>query len=524
MNQPEATPPSRIGEIEVDRAACLDSDLSAEYLEHHRLMPLEVRDGCLRVVSWASDLDESAVSELEVRLGGEAQLLLADEDLVRSGIRRVYGSQARTAEQLIEDLGTEVLGPPSATADGLAIDDLMAQVNQAPVVRLVHLLISEALQLGASDIHIEESSAGLTGRYRVDGVLRTIPPVPSHLASAVVSRLKVMARLDIAERRQPQDGRLRLRLRDRMVDARVSTLPLLNGEGVVIRLLESADDLPELARLGMPESILSGFLNAVRRPSGMVLVTGPTGSGKTTTLYAALATIQTGREKIITVEDPVEYELAGVAQVPVNAKVGLTFAKALRSILRQDPDVVLVGEIRDRETAEIAIHAALTGHLVLSTLHTNDAPSAIVRLQDLGIPRFLIASTVTAVLGQRLVRKRCKCRGSEGSTASSVNCGRCGGQGYCGRTGVFELFEIAPEVREQLEAGGSVDTLRSVGEVHGFRPLRNHAEELLAGRETDEIELARIFGEQWPGLTRRAGRSSSGENLSMRGPCPNAPS
>src|SRR5690606_38799608 len=309
-----------------------------------------------------------------------------------------------------------------------------------------------------SDVHLEAVPGGLEVRYRVDGVLLKAPSPPPGLAAAVVSRLKVMAEMDVAERRRPQDGRVRLRLEDRRVDVRVSTLPTLYGESAVLRLLEAAGRRLSLAELGMGEDTRAEVEALLGRPHGMLLVTGPTGSGKTTTLYAALDRLRTGREKIVTVEDPIEYALAGVAQVPVNRKAGVTFASALRSILRQDPDVLLVGEMRDPETAEICIQAALTGHLVLSTLHTNDAPGALIRLQDLGTEPYLVASTVEAVLAQRLVRTVCtECAEEEVLAPAAAEemaragfpiervvrgrgCDHCRWTGFRGRTGIYELL------------------------------------------------------------------------------------
>ena len=327
----------------------------------------------------------------------------AEHDL-RTAIRRVYAPEAATAEGLIAGMTGDMR---AVDVDEIPLDDLLHLANEAPVVRLVNLLLIEALDARASDVHLEGYQDGLRVRYRVDGVLQNAPSPPPHLTAAIISRLKIMAELDIAERRLPQDGRIRLRLQNRQVDVRVSTVPTLRGESVVLRLLDKERGRISLTELGMAADTLELFTEVVSRPHGIVLVTGPTGSGKTTTLYAAVEMIRTGREKILTVEDPVEYELAGVPQVPVNEKVGMTFAGALRALLRQDPDIILVGEIRDAETAQIATQAALTGHLVLSTLHTNDSPTALTRLLDLDVAAYLVASTVDAVLAQRLVRVIC---------------------------------------------------------------------------------------------------------------------
>jgi general secretion pathway protein E len=347
-------------------------------------------------------------------------------------------------------------------------------------------------------------------RYRIDGVLQDAPAPPHRLAAAVVSRLKIMAELDIAERRVPQDGRIRLRLRDRQIDVRVATLPTLHGESVVLRLLDKERGRIGLEELGMAPDTAAAFVAAISKPHGIVLSTGPTGSGQTTTLYAAVDEIRTGREKIITVEDPVEYELSGVPQVPVNEKVGLTFARALRALLRQDPDIMLVGEIRDHETAEIATHASLTGHLVLSTLHTNDAATALTRLVDLGIEPYLVASTVEAVLAQRLVRRICdSCRVEatitpEQRTALRITpadiptawmgagCPACRNSGYRGRTGIYELLVMDEEIRTVLHTDASAGRLAQLGIAKGMRLLRDDGLRLVKAGVTTIEEILRV--------------------------------
>jgi general secretion pathway protein E len=344
----------------------------------------------------------------------------------------------------------------------------------------------------------------------VDGVLQEAPVPPRRLAAAVVSRLKIMAELDIAERRVPQDGRIRLRMRDRQVDVRVATLPTLHGESVVLRLLDKERGRIALEDLGMAADTLTRFVSVVARPHGIVLSTGPTGSGKTTTLYAAVDRIRTGREKIITVEDPVEYELSGVPQVPVNEKVGLTFGSALRALLRQDPDIMLVGEIRDQETADIATHAALTGHLVLSTLHTNDAATALTRLVDLGIEPYLVASTVEAVLAQRLVRRICEscrrpvvltpeqnsalqvARGETLEAWAGEGCSMCRGTGYRGRTGIYELLVMDEDLRTALHQDVSAGRLTRLGVDKGMRLLREDGVRLMRAGITSAEEVLRV--------------------------------
>jgi general secretion pathway protein E len=466
-------------------AVRLSADLSASYLEQNAVMPLKVESGRLLVATWHDEPDEQALDDLSLIGGAPVELVRLPEAEVRHAIQRVYGGEAGSAEALIARFAGD--GDVPGDRD-IPLDDLVNLANEAPVVRLVNLLLLEALNARASDVHIEGYVGSLRVRYRVDGVLRDAPSPPAHLMPAVISRLKIMAELDIAERRLPQDGRIRLRLQDRPVDVRVSTLPTLHGESVVLRLLDGESGRAALDQLGMAGDTLGLFTRAIVRPHGIVLATGPTGSGKTTTLYAAVDRIRTGREKILTVEDPVEYQLAGVPQVPVNAQVGVTFATALRALLRQDPDVLLVGEIRDPETAEIATQAALTGHLVLSTLHTNDAPSALTRLLDLGVAPYLVASTVEAVLAQRLVRTVCSecARDIDVAHAGSlpdgvstlprterrgIGCDACLGSGYRGRTGIYEVLVLDEELRAEVMRQRGSGELRRLAIEHGMRTL-----------------------------------------------------
>ncbi|HEU0054247.1 MAG TPA: GspE/PulE family protein [Longimicrobium sp.] len=482
----------------------LGDALTQEYLEEHRLLPLSREDGRL-VVAHAGRPDPQAVAELEVLFDAPVELRLVAEADLLEGLRRAFA--APTAAGMIANLQAV----SDYAADGEAVaHDLEEMANQAPVVRLVNLLLAEAVEAGASDVHLESEGRGMRVRYRLDGVLQDAPSPPSHLRAAVVSRLKIMAELDIAERRLPQDGRVRLRTADRELDVRVSTLPTLHGESVVLRLLDIEGQRIELEGLGMAEDTLASLLTFAARPHGVLLCTGPTGSGKTTTLYALVDRIRTGREKIVSVEDPVEYELPGVAQVPVNAKVGLTFARALRAILRQDPDVLLVGEMRDPETAEICIQAALTGHLVLSTLHTNDAPGALTRLVDLNVPDYLVASTVEGVLAQRLVRKLCpQCAEAESPDAATARemaaagfpatrvyrgrgCPNCRGTGYRGRTGIHELVMVDEALRAELLRRPDAEALRKVALQRGMRPLRADGwRQVRAGVTTPE-EVLRV--------------------------------
>ncbi|MGH7519533.1 MAG: GspE/PulE family protein [Gemmatimonadales bacterium] len=478
--------------IDLDVVERLSEHLRPTYLEYYGLLPIERTSACVRLASWHEEPDVQALDDLRLLLGAELEVVRAPEEQLRAGIRRVYGAGPLTAEGVIAGFGQ---GAQVRPIDELALDDLVSLANEAPVIKLVNLLLLEALEARASDVHIEGYADKLRVRYRIDGVLQDAPSPPSHLMPAVISRLKIMADLDIAERRVPQDGRIRLRLQDRPVDVRVATLPTLHGESVVLRLLDKDETRTSLEDLGMAEDMLEAFLRVIARPHGIVLATGPTGSGKTTTLYAAVDRIRTGREKILTVEDPVEYELPGVPQVPVNEKVGVTFATALRALLRQDPDVMLVGEIRDPETAEIATHAALTGHLVLSTLHTNDAASALTRLVDLGVAPYLVASTVQAVLAQRLVRTLCvDCR-QPAPMHGAKGCSSCRGSGFRGRMGIYELLIMDADLQAAVMAARPAAALRQIALGGGMRSLRQDGERQVALGRTTPAEVLRVCQE-----------------------------
>ena len=482
-----------ITNLDLSSIVRLSERLTPDYLEFHAVLPLRVDAGRVDVATWMPDVDPQVVDDLRFVFDADVNVVIGPEAELRATIRRLYGDDSITAQGLIAGLGAE---PAETTRrPDVALDDLVHLANEAPVVRLVNLLLLEALEARASDVHLEGYTDELRVRYRIDGVLQDGPAPPTHLAAAIVSRLKIMADLDVAERRVPQDGRIRLRLQDRTVDVRVSTVPVLHGESIVLRLLDKDRGRVRLDGLGMAEDTRREFEAIIRRPHGIVLATGPTGSGKTTTLYAAVDHIRTGREKILTVEDPVEYELTGVPQVPVRETVGLTFATALRSLLRQDPDVLLVGEIRDHETAEIATHAALTGHLVLSTLHTNDAPGALIRLIDLGVAPFLVASTVEAVLAQRLVRVICQsCRVSSDADGSyrGNGCDDCRGTGYRGRTGIYELLIMNDEIRAELPRVRDVNELCVLAEQAGMQTLAQDGLRLVRHGVTTTDEVRRV--------------------------------
>ncbi len=452
------------------------------------MLPLECTDAVLRVAV-CGEPNADALEDLRQSYGRELELQPVTAEVLADAIRRSFGAGESVVE-LVRDLTTAFAVP-----DGVdqSLTDVRALANQAPVIRFVNLLIREAHQATASDIHLEATRDGLRVRLRIDGVLSELPSPPRSLQLAVVSRIKLLAELDIAERRVPLDGRIRVRLEERELDMRVSTVPTLYGESVVLRLLDRGGRPVSLEELGMPPGLLDSFRRLAERPHGIVLVSGPTGSGKTTTLYAALGLRHPAAEKIITVEDPVEYHLAGITQVPVHAAAGMTFAAALRSLLRQDPDVLMVGEMRDAETAGIAIQAAMTGHLVLSTVHTNDAVSAIARLVDLKVEPYMIAGSIEGVLAQRLVRRTCPdCRSKYHPDPALVSflagrpvgkvamerglgCNRCRHTGFRGRVGIFELLVMTDELRQQLLGTIDVVAMRQVARDQGLVGLREDA-------------------------------------------------
>ena len=376
-----------------------------------------------------------------------------------------------------------------------AIEDLLETADDAPIIRMLNALLTQAARDGASDIHIEPYERHSSVRFRVDGTLREVVKPNRALHAALISRLKIMAELDISEKRMPQDGRISLRIGTRAVDVRVSTLPSAHGERAVLRLLDKSESKLNLEAVGMQGEVLAQLQKLIAQPHGIILVTGPTGSGKTTTLYAALSRLDAAGSNIMTVEDPIEYELSGIGQTQVNAKIDLTFAKALRAILRQDPDVIMIGEIRDFETAQIAIQASLTGHLVLATLHTNDAASAVTRLTDMGIEPFLLSSSLLGVLAQRLVRKlcvHCKLVDAENASFHPVGCSHCGHTGYQGRTGVFELLVTNDAIRAQIHQKTSEAEIRIAALQSGMSLMRDDGERLVQSGVTSREELVRV--------------------------------
>jgi general secretion pathway protein E len=459
-------------------------NLSPKYLRQYTVCPVNLEGGVLTVAT-AEPLNPVIVDDLRQATGLDVRLVVSSPEAILEAIDRTYEGVNTPLQRIVEGMEDE------RALDGEEdVNHLRDMAFEAPVIRLVNLLVENAIAAEASDIHIEPFEDTLRVRYRLDGILFDQESPPRRLRDAVTSRIKLMAEMNIAERRLPQDGRIRVSLQGRRVDIRVSTIPTVHGESIVMRLLDRQSVFLPLERLGFAAETLAHFENLINRPHGVFLVTGPTGSGKTTTLYGALDKINSPDRKIITIEDPVEYQLKGINQIPVKPKIGLTFANGLRHIVRQDPDVILVGEIRDLETVEIAIQASLTGHLVFSTLHTNDAPGAIPRLQDMGAEPYLIASVLEGVLAQRLVRRVCPaCRVLDtppladlqalGVTASpdlrlsrGKGCEECRGTGYRGRTGIYELFPITEDVRSLILRRASSREIRRQAIQEGMVTLR----------------------------------------------------
>jgi general secretion pathway protein E len=459
----------------------LAAELPARFMEQHALVPLHVDDDGVVVVAAARPVDPTVTDTLRRRFGRAVRLVEAPLNDVQAALLAA-GREA-------------TVSAPVTTGDTPGLGDLRAQADDAPVVQLVNAAIADALRRGASDLHIESAADGLRVRLREDGVLRDLARYPVTLAAGALSRVKLLAGLDIAERRLPQDGRARVRHGGRDVDVRVATLPGLHGESAVLRVLDhGGGQARTLDALGMPAELAGRLAAVLRRTSGLVLATGPTGSGKTTTLYAALSHLNTAGVKLVSVEDPVEYELPGVTQVPVHRKAGLGFAQALRAILRHDPDIVMVGEMRDRETAEVAVQAALTGHLVFSTLHTNDAASGVTRLVDMGIEPYLVAATVQAIIAQRLVRLLCDAcaRPAPDGSREPVGCNACRGSGYRGRAGLYELLVPDEAFRRAVVARDSLATLRQVAQASGTRSLAAAGLAMVQSGQTSRAEVLRV--------------------------------
>ena len=478
-----------------------DQDLSSEVISAlpataarmHQCVPVAVFDGTVRV-ALADPLNPSTVDELAYVTGREIQLVVADPASIEKAINKHYGNESESVSDVLKALGSDadIAKEVAEATAGDGVMDLEDLANEAPIIKFVNLVLYQAVMDRASDIHFEPFEDEFKIRYRVDGALYEMTPPPKHLSLPVTSRIKVMANLDIAERRLPQDGRISLTMAGRQIDMRVSTLPTQFGESVVLRVLDRSAVNMDLEHLGFPDFIQHYMAETIQQPNGIVIVTGPTGCGKTTTLYSFLRRLNTIDSKLLTAEDPVEYDVEGIMQVAINEGLGMTFGKALRSFLRQDPDIIMVGEMRDLETSQIAIQASLTGHLVLTTLHTNDAPGAVTRLIDMGVEPFLISSTLLCVLAQRLVRTTCKkCRTPFEPTENQLSllnlsphdvgekvfyygrgCANCNDTGYKGRKGIFELLAVSEPVRELINQRAPTVVLRQKAVELGMVTLR----------------------------------------------------
>ncbi|MFH1778441.1 MAG: type II secretion system ATPase GspE [Candidatus Omnitrophota bacterium] len=479
----------------------IPENLARKYL----LIPL-FKIGETLTVAMVDPMDVFAIDELRLKTHCEIEPVVVSEKELLKALDQYYGAKG-TMEDVIKSIDKEKLGLKEGVEPGLKT--LEGLVEEAPVVKLVNLMIIEAIKAGASDIHIEPDENVMRTRYRVDGVLHEVTSPPKHLQPAVISRVKILSGMDIAEKRIPQDGRFQLKLENRQIDLRVSTVPTVYGENVVLRLLDLMSILLGLSELGFSSETLKIYEKLIRKSYGIILVTGPTGSGKTTTLYSSISTINSPEKNIITIEDPIEYRLELVRQMQVNPKAGLTFANGLRSMLRQDPDIIMVGEIRDLETAEIAIQAALTGHLVFSTLHTNDAPGAITRLVDMGVEPFLIASSVIGIIAQRLVRKICNdCKepytpaflkdmgiSEQAKFYRGKGCKKCMDTGYKRRVGIFELMVPNDELRALTVAKASSNEIRKAALKSGMKTMRDDGVEKTKTGITTLEEVLRVTQE-----------------------------
>ncbi len=498
VNLPETTIPPKVLEIVQQTMA-----------ELYKVMPIALRDGVL-TVAMADPQNVPALDDLRNFLNLEVRGAVSNTRDVEAAIAKYYADKQDSIEDVIGEL-EDSMGEDTTRDRGFNLSDDSELADAAPIRKLLNMILLLAIKEQASDVHFEPFEDEFKVRVKADGMLYEMVPPPRHLANAIITRIKVMAELDIAERRLPQDGRIELNVGGNSVDLRVSVLPTLFGESVVMRVLDRTVVQLDLNKIGMDATTLGRFRETIKRPNGIVLVTGPTGSGKTTTLYSALNELNDVETKIITTEDPIEYDIEGIIQVPVNPDIQVTFANVLRAILRHDPDTILVGEIRDYETAEIAVQSALTGHLVFSTLHTNDAPSAITRLRDMGVEPFLITATVEAILAQRLVRKICvECRtefepsdellmelqlpietARQYSFFYGRGCQRCNNSGYKGRTGLYELLDVTDDIRDLVTSNASVDDIRNFARSQGMTTLREAGLKLIFDGVTTIDEVVR---------------------------------
>ncbi|MBI5178288.1 MAG: type II secretion system ATPase GspE [Nitrospinae bacterium] len=497
----------RADEMPASTFDLVSAGVSAAYLSENKIYPVRLDGDCLEAVV----CDPAAIPMVEALLVGTdryAKVFLATEEAVHLAIERAFGTGASVMESIVDRAGESGVADPDAGGEEDP-DHLSDLASGAPVIRLVNLLIQRAVETGASDIHIEPFEDDLSVRYRIDGILHHVEAPPKKMQAAVSSRIKIMARLNIAEKRLPQDGRIRTRVGGKDIDMRVSTIPTVYGESIVMRILDRGSVVIDLNTLGFPKGEREKFGAMIARPYGMLLVTGPTGSGKTTTLYAALDKINTPDKKIITVEDPVEYQMKGINQIQVRPQIGLTFQNGLRSIVRQDPDIIMVGEIRDFETAEIAIQAALTGHMVFSTVHTNDSAGAITRLLDMGIEHYLISSALVGALAQRLVRILCpKCKkpylptaeeareAGSGTLYRETGCKECANTGYRGRLGIYELLAVEDAVRNLILQKASAHVIKEQARRDGMTTLREDGFAKVRAGTTSVSEVVRVTAEE----------------------------
>ena len=498
VNLPETNVPAKVLELVPETMASL-----------YKIMPIALKDNVL-TVAMADPQNIAALDDLRNFLGYDVRGAVSNEMHVQQAIERYYADRQESIEDVLSDIEDQ-MGEDQTATGGFDLTSQEELADAAPIRKLLNMVLLLAIRDQASDIHLEPFEDEFKIRVKADGVLYEMVPPPRHLANAIVTRVKVMAELDIAERRLPQDGRIELNVGGNSVDLRVSVLPTMFGEAVVMRVLDRTVVQLDLNKIGMDANTLSRFRQMIRRPNGIVLVTGPTGSGKTTTLYSALNELNDIETKIITTEDPVEYEIEGLIQIPVNPDIEVTFATVLRGILRHDPDTILIGEIRDFETAEIAVQSALTGHLVFSTLHTNDAPSAVTRLRDMGIQPFLLTATLEAILAQRLVRKICvECRTQFEPSDELLmelqlpvaqarkykfyygrGCQRCNNTGYKGRCGVYELLDVTDDIRDMVVSNAPIDDLRHLARSQGMTTLREAGLKLIFDGATTIDEIVR---------------------------------
>lgn len=484
-------------------------NLSVKFMKQSLFIPLELTDRLLKIIIAEPD-DYYTINSLELGFGVKVEICKGRSEDILNVIERLYGKGSQSIDTIIEEADKDIYNISSAMDDD--IDHLRDLASEAPIIRLVNRIVLNAVEMRASDIHFEPFENEFKVRYRIDGILHAVESPPSRLQAAIISRVKIMAKLNIAERRLPQDGRIKLKIGEKEIDFRVSTIPTLFGESLVMRILDGSTLVLNLQHLGFPDNLSSEYTKLITQPYGMILVTGPTGSGKTTTLYTTLTMINSIENKVITLEDPVEYQLNGINQIQIAPKIGLTFSKGLRSIVRQDPDIILVGEIRDRETAEIAIQSALTGHLLFSTLHTNDAVGAITRLLDMNIENFLLSSTLLGILAQRLVRVICPhCRkevqaekkllDSMGLTETEVKgvsffeaegCEECRFTGFKGRKAIFEYLSVDDDIRREIIAKSSTERIKKIALEKGMITLRQDGWRKIKSGITTIAEVLRV--------------------------------